>query len=221
MIIVKDKLTDEQLFNEIYKAAVEYEKLLGKKYLIIGKNRNSDYYWFECFFEKKQFMHLLGIDSRTLSANEFFNRCAAHNQGERVKLKITDCTPSRNHSRNTINKKCSCCAALLRIQDAKYMNIGKKDKINQYVDFSYAYGKEAILGFKESTQGGCFPITLMPQNIDTVTTKKYKIIFALQKEKADEKYGCIISEIKKGIFSDIYNDQCFPDALKELIELER
>ena len=62
MIIVKDKLTDEQLFNEIYKSAAEYEKLLGKKYLIIGKNRYSDYYWFECFFEKKQFMHLLGID---------------------------------------------------------------------------------------------------------------------------------------------------------------
>lgn len=140
---------------------------------------------------------------------------------ERVKLKITDCTPSRNHSRNTINKKCSCCAALLRIQDAKYMNIGKKDKINQYVDFSYAYGKEAILGFKESTKGSCFPITLMPQNIDTVTTKKYKIIFTRQKEKADEKYRCIVSEIKKGIFSDIYNEKCFPDALKELIELER
>ena len=35
MIIVKDKLTDEQLFNEIYKAAVEYEKLLGKKYLML------------------------------------------------------------------------------------------------------------------------------------------------------------------------------------------
>ena len=24
-----------------------------------------------------------------------------------------------------------------------------------------------------------------------------------------------------GIFSDIYNEKCFPDALKELIELER
>ena len=71
MIIVKDKLTDEQLFNEIYKAAAEYEKLLGKKYLIIGKNRKSDYFWFECYFEKKQFMHLLGIGSRTLSANDF------------------------------------------------------------------------------------------------------------------------------------------------------
>ena len=219
MIIVQDKLTDAQLFNEIYKAAAEYEKLLGKKYLIIGKNRKSDYFFFVFYFEKKQFMHLLGIGSRTLSANDFFDRCIEHNLGEDVELKINDCTPSRNHNRNTINKKSSCCAALLRIQDAKYMNIGKKDKINRYVDFSYAYGKEAILGFKEASMGSCFPITLMTQNIDTVTTKKYKVILVFKKGKTDEKYGCILSEIKKGIFPEIYNDKFFPDALKKRIEI--
>lgn len=221
MIIVKEKLTDDQLLNEIYKSAKEYERLLNKNYLIIGKNRHSDYFWFECFFEKKHFMHLLGINSRNLSANAFFDRCKAHNKGEDAELKINDCTPSRNHNRNTINKKSSCCAALLRIQEAKYMNIGKKDKINQYVDFSYAYGKEAFLGFKESSQGGCFPITLMTQNIDTVSTKKYKIIIVFQKEKTDEKYGYILSEIKEGIFPEIYNDAFFPDSLKKLIETER
>ena len=59
MTITK-KLTNDQLLNAIYRSAAEYENLLGKDFLIIGKNRKSDYFWFECFFEKKNFMHLLG-----------------------------------------------------------------------------------------------------------------------------------------------------------------
>ena len=38
MTITK-KLTNEQLLNAIYRSAAEYENLLGKDFLIIGKNR--------------------------------------------------------------------------------------------------------------------------------------------------------------------------------------
>lgn len=37
---------------------------------------------------------------------------------------------------------------MLHIQDAKYMKVGLKDKISQYVDFKYGYGNEVTLGFK-------------------------------------------------------------------------
>ena len=57
MIIINSKLTDEALLKAIYKAASEYSKLIGNSYLIIGKNINSDYFWFQCYFEKKHFMH--------------------------------------------------------------------------------------------------------------------------------------------------------------------
>lgn len=217
-MIITSKLTNEQLLTAIYKAAAEYEKLLDKEFLIIGKNKKSDYFWFECYFEKKNFMHLLGIKSATLTADEFFEKCAAHNIDEKIELKIQDCTPSRNHNRATINEKCSCCADILRIEDAKYMNIGSKDKINQFVDFSYAYGSTATLGFKESYNKSCFPITLIPRNIDEFTSQKYRVNFVFEKASGCELYSEPLVEIKKGILSEHYD--VFPDELKRKIRRE-
>ena len=81
-MVINGNLNNDQLLDKIYKAAAEYEKLLGKDFLIVGKNKKSDYLWFECCFEKKNFMHLLGIKSTTMSATEFFNRCSLYNRGE-------------------------------------------------------------------------------------------------------------------------------------------
>lgn len=217
MIVIEKKLADDQLFKAIYKAAEEYKKLLGMTYLIVGNNRNSEYFWFECVFRKKQFMHLLGIQSRTLSADEFLDKCILYNSGIGTGLTLRDCSPSRNHSRNTINEKSSCCAALLNIKDAKFMKVGKKDKISQNVDFSYAYGKEAILGFqKYSNNSYCYPLTLLPQNIDSYATKTYKVIFVLAKKEKEVKYGRLLIEKKDGIFPEHYD--CFPAELKNLVE---
>ena len=180
-MIINSKLSDEALLKAIYKAASEYSKLIGNAYLIIGKNKNSTYFWFQCYFEKKHFMHLLGIDSKTLDATQFYDKCDLYNKGVGKGITLMDCTPSRNHNRTTINEKSSCCADILRIQDAKYMKVGLKDKISQYVDFSYGYGREATLGFKEQ-RDMAFPITLIPKSIDEFVVKKYKIVFVLEKK---------------------------------------
>ena len=218
-MVITGNLNDDQLLDKIYRAAAEYEKLLGKDYLIVGKNKKTDYFWFECCFEKKNFMHLLGISSTTMSATEFFNRCSLYNRGEGAGLTIKDCTPSRNHKRRAVNEKSSCCADLLRIQDARYMNIGKNEKIRQYVDFSYAYGNEAVLGFEHKTdKRSCFPITLIPNKIDDFAKHKYKIIFIFEKKLADERYSTILMEIKEGIFPE--HSQAFPKKLKKLIDIE-
>ena len=215
MIIINSKLSDEALLKAIYKAASEYSKLIGNSYLIIGKNKNSDYFWFQCYFEKKHFMHLLGIDSKTLSATEFYDRCVAYNRGEGNGITIADCTPSRNHNRTTVNEKSSCCAEMLRIQDAKYMKVGLKDKISQYVDFTYGYGSEATLGFKRQRDSS-FPITLIPRKIDDFVTQKYKIVFVLEKKSGDEKYVRTLAEIRKGLFEELR--EAFPEGIKNLIE---
>ena len=81
-MIITSKLSNEALLDAIYKAAAEYSKLIGNSYLIIGKNKNTDYYGFQCYFEKKHFMHLLGIDSQTLTATEFYDKCDRYNKGE-------------------------------------------------------------------------------------------------------------------------------------------
>ena len=127
-------------------------------------------------------MHLLGIDSKTLSADAFYDKCDEYNAGLGTGIRISDCYPSRNHNRTTINEKSSCCADMLHIQDAKHMKIGLKDKISEYVDFTYAYGSIATLGFKESGNISSFPITLIPRNIDEFSSKKYKIIFMFEKK---------------------------------------
>lgn len=213
-MVISPKLSDDKLLEAIYKAAGEYEKLIGHSYLIVGKNRNSNYFWFQCHFEKKYFMHLLGIDSKTLSANEFYNKCQEYNNGTGAGILISDCHPSRNHNRTTINEKSSCCADMLRIQDARYMKIGFKNKISRYVDFTYAYGSMATLGFQKSGNSS-FPITLIPRSIDEFSSAKYKIILLFEKKIEDAKYSNLLVEIKRDLFTEIYHD--IPDNLKQLI----
>lgn len=216
-MIINSKLSDEALLNAIYLAASKYKGLIGNSYLIIGKNKNTDFFWFQCYFDKKYFMHLLGIDSRTLSATEFYDRCDKYNKGNGAGIAITDCTPSRNHSRTTINEKCSCCADMLDIQNARYMKVGIKNKISQHVDFTYGYGSMATLGFREHYDSS-FPITLIPRNIDDFVTEKYKVIFVLQKRIEDEKYKNIISEAKTGLFKALYDE--LPDIVKNMYETQ-
>ena len=64
---INSKLSDRDLLNAIYNAALEYSKLVGKSFLIVGINKNTGYFWFQCYFERKHFMHLLGIKSKTLN----------------------------------------------------------------------------------------------------------------------------------------------------------
>lgn len=104
-MVICANLSDEKLIEEIYNAAREYSKLIGNSYLIIGKNRKTNYFWFQCYFQKKHFMHLLGIDSKTLSAEKFYEKCQLHNKNNTTGISILDCQPSRNHSRININER--------------------------------------------------------------------------------------------------------------------
>lgn len=214
-MIINSKLSDEALIKAIYRAASEYSNLIGNSYLIIGKNKNSNYFYFQCFFEKKHFMHLLGIDSATMNATEFYDKCDMFNKGKGDGITIEDCTPSRNHNRTTINEKASCCADVLHIQDAKYMKVGLKDKISQYVDFTYGYGSDATLGFK-AQKDTSFPLTLIPRNIDEFVSQKYKIVFVLEKKTEEDKFQKVLMEVKKGLFKELFEE--LPEEIKNLIE---
>lgn len=215
-MIINSKLSDEALLNAIYFAASEYANLIGNAYLIIGKNKKSDFFYFQCYFEKKHFMHLVGIDCKTMSATEFYEKCDLYNKGIGTGIAIGDCTPSRNHNRTTINEKCSCCAEVLCIQEAKYMKVGLKDKISQKVDFTYGYGNIVTLGFKEQ-QNTSFPITFIPRSIDEFVSQKYKIVFVLKKAKTESKFRDVLMEAKKGLFKEQYAE--LPEELRKEIVL--
>jgi len=94
------------------------------------------------------------------------------------------------------------------------MKVGLKNKISQYVDFTYGYGNEATLGFK--TQGETsFPLTLIPRNIDEFVSQKYKIIFILEKKMKDDKFCKVLVEIKKDLFDELYDE--LPEEIKNLV----
>lgn len=208
-IIISTSMTDEQLLAAIHSAAVQYNQLLDQVFLFIGKNNNSpQYLWFQARFRKHQFMHLLGLTSPILSAVEFFDRAFDD------RLIISDCLPSREHIRTTVVEKCSCCARILNLKDAKYMSIGSKDKITRNVEFSYAYGKEAILGFAIETDDIYFPITLIPSPIENFTTARYRTILICSKSQPEGLYRRPLIEIKTGLFDELFPS--FPEPLAEL-----
>lgn len=216
-MVISSRLSDAELIKRIHLSAAEYSKLIGKSYLIIGKNTKTPYFWFECYFEKKHFMHLLGIRSKTLNADDFYDKCNDFNDGLGEGISIKDCTPAYNHNRTTINEKCSCSKEMFTISDAKYMKVGLKNKISQYVDFTYAYGSSATLGFKHDDTSS-FPITLIPSGIDEFSSEKHKIIFVLEKKTEKSLYSKISVEIKKNLFETCYTG--FPTELKARIEYE-
>lgn len=160
-------------------------------------------------------MHLLGIDSANMSATEFYDKCDMYNKGIGAGIMIADCTPSRNHNRTTINEKTSCCADILHIQDAKYMKVGLKDKISQYVDFTYGYGSEATLGFR-ARKDASFPLTLIPRNIDEFVSQKYKIVFILEKKTGEDKFRKVLMEVKKGLFEELIEK--LPEEIKNMVD---
>ena len=98
------------------------------------------------------------------------------------------------------------------------MKVGLKDKVSQYVDFTYGYGSEATLGFQKQRDTS-FPITLITRGIDEFVTQKHKIVFVLQKSSKKEKYEQLLVEIKNGLFAEVYNE--LPKEIKMLIQGEQ
>lgn len=78
-----------------------------------------------------------------------------------------------------------------------------KDKISQYVG-AYAYGADVTLGFQKNGKGSSFPITLIPKNINTFTTKSYRILFILTKTEKTKKYDNLYIGIKNELFNELY-----------------
>ena len=95
------------------------------------------------------------------------------------------------------------------------MKAGLKDKISQYVDFTYGYGSEATLGFR-AQKDTSFPLTLIPRNIDEFLSQKYKIVFVLEKKTEEEKFRKVLMEVKKGLFEELFEE--FPEEVKGMID---
>lgn len=187
-------------FAKIYSKYAESALLL-----IFGGGKNKPYEAYEVFAHKYNFMHLAGVKSQTLGAAEFYQACL---EG---KIKREDCSPV--HSVSNMYSKVSVLNQLLDLKNSKCYKIGEKDLVTKNNDFEMAIGNSSgVVGYDHriSLKGTNIvdktklpmPTTLITTPITQLVSKPEKIIFILQRNLDEEKYGKIFFEIKKGLLQE-------------------
>ena len=111
-------LTPEELLTILCESAVLYSEYADTTLLFIYRGKKTDAYdYYEVRFGKNNFMHLAGIKSETLSANEFYEAC--------IEKTITreDCNPRRDA--NTMYSKVAIMEQMLDLRNSKCYKIGE------------------------------------------------------------------------------------------------
>ena len=86
-------LTSEEMLTILRKSATLYSEYVDTTLLFIFRKSKSDSYdYYEVRFGKNNFMHLAGIKSESLNANEFYEACIS---GE---ITREQCKPRRDAS---------------------------------------------------------------------------------------------------------------------------
>ena len=86
-------LTSEEMLTILRKSATLYSEYVDTTLLFIFRKSKSDSYdYYEVRFGKNNFMHLAGIKSGSLNANEFYEACIS---GE---ITREQCKPRRDAS---------------------------------------------------------------------------------------------------------------------------
>ena len=214
-------LSEANLLSKLIKAADMYSKFAETILLFIFKGSKRDTYeFYEVNFQKRNFMHLVGIKSETFTAEEFYKACLDGT------ITIKACTP--RHSVNNMMAKISVIGQLLDFSHAKCYKIGQKDLITKDNDFEMATGNlSGVIGydFRVSVKGRkgidinnhAVPTTLLTNPITDYCSSPQKIIYILQKQTTEALYKDIYYEVKKGLF--IEEKDYFPYELKRLIDI--
>ena len=100
------------------KSAILYSEYAATTLLFIFREKKSDAYdYYEVRFGKNNFMHLAGIKSETLSANEFYEACVGGT------ITREDCNPRKDantmYSKVAIMEKCWICEIVSAIKLVK------------------------------------------------------------------------------------------------------
>ncbi len=116
-------LTSEEMLTILRKSATLYSEYVDTTLLFIFRKSKSDSYdYYEVRFGKNNFMHLAGIKSGSLNANEFYEACIS---GE---ITREQCKPRRDAS--TMYSKIGVMEKILDLRNSKCYKIGEKDWLN-------------------------------------------------------------------------------------------
>ena len=212
-------LASEELLTILQKSAVLYSEYVDTKLLFIFREKKSDAYdYYEVRFGKNNFMHLAGIKSDTLRANEFYDAC--------IEGTITreNCNPRKDLK--TMYSKVRVMEQTLDLRNSRCYKIGEKDLVTRDNDFEMATGNaNGVIGYDSRIRiKGTnnidkaklpVPTTLLNNSITDYCSKPQKIMFILQKTDEESTYKKIFYEIKKDLFQT--EKEFFTDELKRLI----
>ena len=134
-------LTPEELLRILCKSALLYSEYADTTLLFIFRETKSDAYdYYEVRFGKNNFMHLAGIKSETLSANEFYEACVGGT------ITREDCNPRRDA--NTMYSKVAIMEQMLDLRNSKCYKIGEKNLVTRDNDFEMATGNtNGVMGY--------------------------------------------------------------------------
>ncbi len=214
-------LTPDELLSILCKSAKLYSEYADTTLLFIFREKKTDVYdYYEVRFGKNNFMHLAGIKSKKMSANEFYEAC--------IKGKITRdaCNPRRDA--NTMYSKVAIMEQMLDLRHSKCYKIGEKNLVTRENDFEMATGNSnGVMGYdsrikikgtdKVDKTKASVPTTLLNNSITDYCSRPQKIMFILQKSDEESTYNKLFYEIKKDLFQ--IEKECFADELKSLITI--
>ena len=212
-------LTSEELISILHKSAMLYSEYADTTLLFIFREKKSDAYdYYEVRFGKNNFMHLAGIKSETLNANEFYEACI---EGT---LTREDCNPRRDM--NTMYSKVAIMEQVLDLRNSEFYKIGNKDLMTRDNDFEMATGNSnGVVGYdsrikikgthKIDRTKSPIPTTLLNNPITEYCSRPQKIMFILQKSDGESTYHKLFYEIKKDLFQT--EKVFFAEDLKALL----
>ena len=214
-------LTPDELLSILYKSAKLYSEYAETTLLFIFREKKSDAYdYYEVRFGKNNFMHLAGIKSETLSANDFYEAC--------LKGTITRAACNPRRDANTMYSKVAIMEQMLDLRISKCYKFGEKNLVTRDNDFEMATGNsKGVMGYdsrikvkgtdKVDRTKSPIPTTLLNNSITDYCARPQKIMFILQKSDGESTYNKLFYEIKKDLFQT--EREFFAEELKSLITI--
>lgn len=212
-------LSPDELLSILCKSAKLYSEYADTTLLFIFREKKSDDYdYYEVRFGKNNFMHLAGIKSETLSANDFYEACLNGT------ITRAACNPRRDA--NTMYSKVAIMEQMLNLRNSQCYKIGEKNLVTRDNDFEMATGNSnGVMGYdsrikikgtdKADKTKSPVPTTLLNNFITEYCSRPQKIMFILQKSDGESTYNKLFYEIKKDLFET--EKEVFTEDLKILI----
>ena len=195
-------LTKEQIQTHLQVAAKSYARYSGKILLFIyQKNIRSNCEMLKVRFGQENFMHLVGIRSKTLSATDFYFSCIHGSVG------FEDCTPS--HDSSNRNSRILLLPKMTDFSKCKIYSIAEKTANTIQNDFHIACGNQSgIIGFdyRGSLKSSdiAIPTTLLSRPLSYYCSNPMRILFVY--ELVDSKKYSTIYEIKDGLYNTLLSE---------------